>query len=293
MSSLVIALSKFLPRLCKPLDGTKSEDVATLFEGLIGNFEDIVQYNKDNRAFEGGKHNNVTVETLCDIMTGKKPTAAEEPAVQIMGNELPPLLKHTWLNRFAVNGGDEGAEENSLELFAKVNDLYLSIHGQKCFDSSYESMVDELKKTSWDSEAGVGGRQWTYQTCTEFGWYQSSGQKGHPYTDRFPASYFEKMCADVYGPRYNLELLERGIKRSNMMYGGRDIQVSNVIFVHGSFDPWHALGITEDMSEEATAILIPGTAHCANMYPEADSDPPALKAARRKVMQKIKEWLRE
>ena len=28
------------------------------------------------------------------------------------------------------------------------------------------------------SEAGAGGRQWIYQTCTEFGWYQSSNQLG-------------------------------------------------------------------------------------------------------------------
>ena len=36
---------------------------------MIGNFEDIVQYNKDNKAFEGSTHDNVTIETLCDIMT--------------------------------------------------------------------------------------------------------------------------------------------------------------------------------------------------------------------------------
>ena len=43
--------------------------MSNLFEALIGNFEDIVQYNRDNRAFEGSKHDNVTIDTLCDIMT--------------------------------------------------------------------------------------------------------------------------------------------------------------------------------------------------------------------------------
>jgi hypothetical protein len=32
------------------------------------------------------------------------------------------------------------------------------------------------------------------------------------------------------------------------MYGGKDIHVNNVVFVHGSFDPWHALGVTKDLS---------------------------------------------
>ena len=46
--------------------------MANFFENLVGNFEDTVQYNKDNRAFEGATNTNVTIETLCDIMTGKK-----------------------------------------------------------------------------------------------------------------------------------------------------------------------------------------------------------------------------
>ena len=45
--------------------------MANFFENLVGNFEDTVQYNKDNRAFEGATNTNVTIETLCDIMTGK------------------------------------------------------------------------------------------------------------------------------------------------------------------------------------------------------------------------------
>ena len=38
--------------------------------------------------------------------------------------------------------------------------------------------------------------------------------------------------------------------------------------------------LLQDISPDATAILIPETAHCANMYPERDEDPPQLKQAR-------------
>ena len=38
---------------------------------------------------------------------------------------------------------------------------------------------------------------------------------------------------------------------------------------------------------DATAILIPETAHCANMYPERDEDPPQLKQARITVSWRI------
>ena len=43
-------------KLCSSLDGDNDKDVANLFESIIGNFEGIVQYNKDNRAFEGTYH---------------------------------------------------------------------------------------------------------------------------------------------------------------------------------------------------------------------------------------------
>jgi hypothetical protein len=130
-------------------------------------------------------------------------------------------------------------------------------------------------------------RQWTYQTCTEFGWYQSSNQRGNPFTNFFPLKFFEQQCIDIFGPKFNSASIQSSIDRTNRMYGGLDLSVSNVVFVHGSFDPWHALGVTKDLSPDATAILIPETAHCANMYPERDDDPPQLKQARVSVIFKL------
>ena len=88
-------------------------------------------------------------------------------------------------------------------------------------------------------------RQWTYQTCTEFGWYQSSSQNCTPFTNLFPLSFFEQQCVDIFGPKFNAASIQNSIDRTNRMYGGKSLQVTNVVFVHGSFDPWHALGITK------------------------------------------------
>ena len=263
--------------------------MSNLYESLIGNFEDIVQYNKDNKAFEGGKHDNVTIETLCDIMAGGDTTHDEEKIKEMSEfDEMASFLKETFLNRF---DREAPKKKTSLEYFADVNELYLKIHDQECFDVGYDDMIKDLREVSFNKN--IGGRQWIYQTCTEFGWYQSSDQPGHPFTDRFPVQFSEKQCADIFGPEFDADLLERGIARSNVVYGGRNVKVSNVVFVHGSIDPWHALGITRDVNEEATAIFIEGTAHCANMYPERPEDPPQLKRARQQVMLKIKEWLQQ
>lgn len=58
--------------------------------------------------------------------------------------------------------------------------------------------------------------------------------------------------------RYNLDILSNAIKRSNMMYGELNIKESRVIYVHGSVDPWHALGITRTKTKNTVAIYIEG-----------------------------------
>ena len=95
-------------KLCSSLDGQNKNDVTNLFESLIGNFEGIVQYNKDNRAFEGAEWQNVTIETICDLML------------------------------------DE-SQGSKLDRLALVNDLVsLKMEGQTCLDHTYQSEVRNI-----------------------------------------------------------------------------------------------------------------------------------------------------
>jgi hypothetical protein len=59
-----------------------------------------------------------------------------------------------------------------LSRYASLNSLILETYGQKCLDASYQKSIDVLKQTSWNSSASVGGRQWTWQTCIEFGIFE-------------------------------------------------------------------------------------------------------------------------
>lgn len=43
-----------------------------------------------------------------------------------------------------------------------------------------------------------------------------------------------------------------------MMYGALDIKEYRVIYIQGSVDPWHALGITHTKTENTVAIYING-----------------------------------
>ena len=48
------------------------------------------------------------------------------------------------------------------------------------------------------------------------------------------------------------------VEDSNSYYGAKELDVDNVVFVHGSIDPWHAMGRTTDLNEDAPAIMIHG-----------------------------------
>lgn len=47
-------------------------------------------------------------------------------------------------------------------------------------------------------------------------------------------------------------------ERTNTMFGDLNIRESRVLFVHGSVDPWHALGITHTTTKNNVVIFING-----------------------------------
>lgn len=104
-------------RLCDPLDISNDLDLANLFETLAGNFEGVVQYNKDNRDFKGS---NITIDILCDMMT--------DPS---LGS---PLAR-----------------------YAAVNDVLLDATGDKCLDFKYDKFLKDMRSTNWNSSASAGG----------------------------------------------------------------------------------------------------------------------------------------
>lgn len=91
--------------------------------------------------------------------------------------------------------------------------------------------------------------------------------------------------------RFTSDLLDKVIDRTNINYGALNPATTNVLFIHGSIDPWHALGLTNSTNKRLPTIFIEGTAHCANMYEPSESDLPQLTEARKKICQFIGEIL--
>ncbi|XP_014215127.1 putative serine protease K12H4.7 [Copidosoma floridanum] len=238
---------------CDPIDQghTSQDDIANLYETVAEYIADVVQYNKDNR-----NGSSISIDDVCDVMVDQS-------------KGIP------------------------LQRLAKVISMLLEKNKDKCLDYKFNKMVDELRNLTWsEQEKEAGGRQWMYQTCTEFGFYQTSTARPKLFSQSFPVEFFIKQCTKVFGPRFE-HTLEPGVIRTNLIYGGLTLPevVSNVVFVHGSIDPWHALGIINSTLPNAPSIFIKGTAHCANVYPSSDKDLPQLTEARKKIAGLIKEWL--
>lgn len=175
---------------------------------------------------------------------------------------------------------------------ADVSNLLLKNNNEKCLDYKYTKMVEEMRNITWADQKYPGGRQWMYQTCTEFGFFQTSTARPYLFSETFPVDFFIQQCVDIFGPRF-AHTVDPGVERTNTIFGALDLPnvVSNVVFIHGTIDPWHALGILKSSNPNAPAIYINGTAHCANVYPPSKGDLPQLILARKQVGQLINSWL--
>ena len=176
-----------------------------------------------------------------------------------------------------------------LERYAAIS--YLLSFGET-IDANFSRQVEEMRQTPWNSSAvDEGMRQWIYQTCTEFGYYQTTDSAQQPFGDLITLASQLKTCSAVYGLSPNS--VNSAVSATNKLYGGRDNipkNATNIVFPNGSIDPWHALGVLKS-DGSLVAVFIDGTAHCANMYPAAPTDLPGLTQARATITATIQEWL--
>ncbi|TEA21823.1 hypothetical protein DBR06_SOUSAS20010001 [Sousa chinensis] len=160
--------------------------------------------------------------------------------------------------------------------------------GQKCLSFSRAETVAQLKVTE-TQVAGVGDRQWLYQTCTEFGYYVTCEVPGCPFS-QLPALPSQlELCEQVFG--FSASSIAQAVSQTNSYYGGQTPGATQVLFVNGDIDPWHVLSITQPLGPSESALLIPNASHCLDMAPERPSDSPSLRLARQNIFQQLQTWL--
>ncbi|RKP38553.1 peptidase S28, partial [Dimargaris cristalligena] len=90
---------------------------------------------------------------------------------------------------------------------------------------------------------GQAGRSWFYQTCTEFGYWQTAPRFPMPSlrSKLVDIEYNEGPCRAFFGSQVRTPV---DTDRINFAYGADTLEVSRVYFVNGEFDPWRKLSVS-------------------------------------------------
>jgi len=185
-----------------------------------------------------------------------------------------------------------GTTGDAYDSYANFVSQYLASQGEKCNDANYDDEVKELQNTD-PNAPGAAGRSWTYQTCVEYGYYQTVESSTVPFSKLINLDYFLGMCKDVYGIDKDHPAIS--VDYTNSYYGGRDVRSNKIVFLNGSVDPWHALGLISDTPkpEDMPVFYIKGTAHCADLYGSSPNDLDSLTNARIQAWKYVDKWLNE
>ncbi len=176
--------------------------------------------------------------------------------------------------------------------FVELSAQYRASSGMSCEDASYADVISYFANPAKDPSNAA--RPWIYQTCNEFGYYQTTDSTKQPFHSWKPVNldFSRMMCADMF----NGWKSDPETQWINEQYGEVHIEGTNIIFPSGTIDPWHALGVTNSTptlpqaSEEPLYIL--GTAHCHDLYAPSPSDPPTLTYARSVIADTVSQWLK-
>ena len=106
--------------------------------------------------------------------------------------------------------------------------------------SYYQYDAKSLQNETIDINSNL--RQWTYQYCTEFGFFQTPRNEFTGMRSQvLHLPYWPDYCTRIFG-----ELLPDNFSaRTNRNYGGLDIKGKNIFFANAEEDPWQWAGKRE------------------------------------------------
>lgn len=142
---------------------------------------------------------------------------------------------------------------------------------------------------------GVGMRQWYYQSCTEYGYWQNANQDPALSTRSalINLDYHRKACERLYGLH---QPADTASLNNTLYYPLMDELVSNIYFTNGSNDPWSTLSLTEDngnaINAKLTYHMIEGAAHCDDLHTPTAGDSESLIKSREIMDSLLTEWLK-
>jgi len=261
--------------------GTCNSQIASAVNQVAAMAEDRTQWSQLDTDYQ----NCAPMETDMDMSTFMSVLMGNIQGVVQYNNENAGLNVTNICEIMA-------SESNGYAGFMKVNTAIMGQYGMTCNDVAWNSTVAVLADPAKDPSNNM--RPWIYQSCREFGYWQTANSPNTPYfgfQKWLDLDYDAAICKEAFGWTVKPDILG-----TNTDYGSIDIAGTNIILSTGTIDPWHALGATNETvplpQSTETKVYILGTAHCADLYaPNAASDPESLTNARQIISNIVDVWM--
>jgi len=136
-------------------------------------------------------------------------------------------------------------------------------------------------------------RQWMYQVCTSYGWFQTGDTNNPMRGPRLNIDYWKKACKIIFGTDVFPD-----DSYTNGILGDLRIPplLKQTIMVNGGDDPWQWAGCRDEkLTNDDLLVMIvkcDDCAHCIDLYTPKPTDPKELTEARQIIRKRIMYWMK-
>uniref|UniRef100_A0A7S3CRA2 Lysosomal Pro-X carboxypeptidase n=1 Tax=Strombidium rassoulzadegani TaxID=1082188 RepID=A0A7S3CRA2_9SPIT len=270
------------------------------FDGLKYGFFDLVSVQFDKSKYAQVKE----IFNLCDDLTSKDDVQdlisyvsdslgsmamVNYPYPTEFLNSLPAWpVKESCTELKKIPDINETDKEAGTPAQFKFNNIQ-KLQAAANLSYNYTGNLQCLNLTA-DQGGSLDGSGWEIQTCNEFPMPMGDDPSVSCFTwQNWNQDAFTQNCMTQYGmtPKYDWAL---------DYFGGRNpaldfAKASNIVFSNGQLDPWHAGGITANITENTIALYIKDSAHHLDLREPNAADPVSVTEARAVEMAYVKKWV--
>ncbi|KXN68794.1 peptidase S28 [Conidiobolus coronatus NRRL 28638] len=254
-----------------------ANDMNSIRQYMDSLYTNTTEFNKLKADFEcrDVEDNNTFLSTYTNLLSY---------VVQYNSQDLPPNI-----NSICSGLVNQTEFQSKLNHIIQQTILYWKNLNFTC---SSESSLDGLKQTKVNSKSNQ--RQWIYQCCTEFGYWQTAPKYGTSLrSQRLTVNWnYDTYCSDdIFGKKI-------GPAKTNFInsrFKALNSFTARTIWVNGDLDPWHALSVTNTQNStlDRPIYLIEGGSHASDLNPDEPTDSVSLTDTRKKIRADISRWLKQ
>lgn len=167
-----------------------------------------------------------------------------------------------------------------------------AVQNKGCLAGWTEEMMEEtISRAFLDIHSSF--RSWPYQTCTEFGFYQTCEFGSEcPFVRGYNnVSQQVSMCDRMFG--IESDAVEAQIEATNACYGADQPAGTRILFPNGNVDPWSGAGVLTSPNEDEPVMMVDGSSHHFWTHPASEITQDSVAQAKIDIQQQVVAWLAE